>query len=103
MKTITATLFATALFGAAFVAPAQALAAPSPVHEEQWCPGQAWNEEWGVNTDRKHCHDVDEGDDDPDLDKDVPNPDLGQGLPPTYQDGDYPPDYDWQEQYGDHH
>ncbi|MGL6236424.1 MAG: hypothetical protein ACRC20_13880 [Segniliparus sp.] len=104
MKTITAALFAAALSGAALAAPSPALAAPPPLRQDQqWCPGQQWDEEWGVNMDRKHCHSVDLGDDDPDLDAGVPNPDLGQGLPPKYQDGDYPPDYDWSEQYGDDH
>lgn len=113
MKTITAALFATALSGAVFGAPAQALAAPSdvgplPARHEQLCPGSqpfGFNGALGVDAGQQNCHTIgdDDGDDDPDLDGDVPNMDLGQGLPPTYKDGDYPPDYDWSEKYGDDH
>jgi hypothetical protein len=29
-----------------------------PVPEFQWCPGQDWHPEWGVNWDWGNCHDL---------------------------------------------
>ncbi|EFV13473.1 hypothetical protein [Segniliparus rugosus] len=105
MKTIVAALFATALSGAALAAPSSALAAPLPAgqNDRHWCPGEEWNEEWGVNEQPNRCHDVDLDDDDAGLDPGVPDPDLGTGLPRQHPDGQYPPDYDWSEEYGDNH
>ncbi|ADG96766.1 hypothetical protein Srot_0279 [Segniliparus rotundus DSM 44985] len=104
MKTMTAALFATAVCGAAFLAPSPALAAPAPGHhDKQWCPGQPWDEEWGVNDNPISCHAVDTDEDDEGLDDDAPDPDLGVGVPKAHPDGEYPPDYDWSDRYEDNH
>ena len=72
--------FLFALTGAAMsLAPAPSAVA-APVGPEQWCPGQAWDLEWGVNWDRQHCHGTaSPQEDDTDLDGDAP---PAYGAPP---------------------
>ncbi|EFV13469.1 hypothetical protein [Segniliparus rugosus] len=41
---------------AAGLAAAAALFPPSPASAEEWCPGEPWRLEWGVNVDFETCH-----------------------------------------------
>jgi hypothetical protein len=57
MSTAAAATILTAGFSLIGLGAAPVPAAPAPLPDYHWCPGEPWNQGWGFNWNGGHCHD----------------------------------------------